>query len=266
MGCGSSGDGPLGNDSPFFEINHLQVTLTSDDISHCDIQSRSRWLERGAAGIGTIHLDAAHQFAGLCINDLYRTIGIPCPCDDGRIVQMAAWIVSPVIRCPFCSTTAARQFDRFSHLVSSPANGYNCVVSKVRPDFIRVRDIERLSRIPTEALRFVDHFACAQVNSDKTFVRLACNKQALPFGVHRYVVHVAFRRQRDGLNQSQKSRHRHHGHQRRRCRGRGLLALHHRNQDQTQSRDNRQVGFHFASPKNFRFSSVWKQNRITRCL
>ena len=91
----------------------------------------------------------------------------------------------------------------------------------------------------------MDHLAFAQAHNYKTPVGLPCNKQALAFDVHRYVVHVAFGRQWDGLDQPQKSRHGYHWHQWRWRRGWGLLTLRARNEDHPQSQENRQAGFHF---------------------
>ena len=107
---------------------------------------------------------------------------------------MGGRVVSPVIRCPPRSTTSTSQLDGSSYFVRRPANGYNSVISKVCPDFVGVGEIERLARIPPEPFGLVDHLAFAQAHDDKTPVGLPCNKQALAFDVHRYVVHVAFGR------------------------------------------------------------------------
>src|SRR5439155_22743969 len=105
---------------------------------------------------------------------------------------MADRIVSSIVRRPSGSAASAGQLDGLHNLVSSATNCYNRVVSKVRPDFVSVRNIKRFSRVPAETFCFLDHLACAEVYRDETFVCLARNKKALPFDVGREAVLVAF--------------------------------------------------------------------------
>src|SRR5262245_9520237 len=103
-------------------------------------------------------------------------------------------IVSTIVRRPSCSTASACQLDGFSDLVSSAANRDNRVVSQVGPDFVGRWNIEGFSGVPAEALRFLDHLACAEVYGDDAFVCLSRNEQPLSFDVHSKVVHVTFGR------------------------------------------------------------------------
>src|SRR5437899_761460 len=97
---------------------------------------------------------------------------------------MSDRIVSSVVGSPSCSTASAGQLHGLRDLVGSATNGDNRVVSKIRPDFVRLGNIKRSSRIPAEAFRFLDHLACAQVHGDEAFVCLTGNEQPLPFDVH----------------------------------------------------------------------------------
>ena len=96
---------------------------------------------------------------------------------------MRSRIVSSVIRCPSLSTTPAGQLDGFSHLVSRAADRDNSVISEVGPDFVGLGKIERLARIPTESFSHLAHLTGTHIYSDETLVRLACNKETLPFDV-----------------------------------------------------------------------------------
>ena len=159
MRCRASSDGPLGDDSTFFQINDLQVTFTFHNISHRDVQSLSRWLNGEAAGIGAVHLNTAHHFARLGIDDLDGTIRISRACNDGRIIQMRGRVVSRIVRCPPRSTTSTGQRDGFRDLVRCPAYGYNSVIAEIRQDFVGIGEIERLAGIPPELVGYMDHLA-----------------------------------------------------------------------------------------------------------
>src|ERR1700758_4618253 len=74
MGHGTSGDWPLSNHSAFFEVNDGDVAFTIHNISHRDVQSFSRGLDRDACGITTRQLNTAHQFGGLRIYDVDRGV------------------------------------------------------------------------------------------------------------------------------------------------------------------------------------------------
>src|SRR5229473_5467714 len=74
MGHRASGDWPLGDHGAFFEINDRNMAVTSHNISHRDVQSFSRWLDRDACGIAAWELNAAHQFGRLCVNDVDRSV------------------------------------------------------------------------------------------------------------------------------------------------------------------------------------------------
>src|ERR1041385_2418537 len=105
---------------------------------------------------------------------------------------MSNGIISTVVGSPSCSTASASQLDRLGNLVSGAANRDYRVVSQIRPDFVRLGNIKRLSRIPAQAFRFVDHLAAAEVHGDEAFVCLAGYEQPLSFDVHAEVVHVTF--------------------------------------------------------------------------
>ena len=70
----------------FFEIDNFQVTLTSDHITHRDVQSLSRWLNRGPSRVVTIHLYTADQFGGHGIDNLDSTVGVSGPGDDSHVI------------------------------------------------------------------------------------------------------------------------------------------------------------------------------------
>src|SRR5439155_24688304 len=91
--------------------------------------------------------------------------------------------ISVVVRS-FCGAAPACQLDRLSHFVSSATDRNDRVISEVGPYFVGLRNIERLSGIPAEAFRFLDHLACAEVHGDETLVCLAGNEQTLSFDVH----------------------------------------------------------------------------------
>src|ERR1700730_6966246 len=139
---------PLSDNRAFFEINDLEVAVAPYNISHGNIQSLARWLDGEATWIGAIHLDAAQQFCCLGVDDLDGTIGISCPGDDGRVIYVSGRVVRCVIRCSIFGATSASQLDSFSYLVRSAAYGNDSVISKVGPDFIGLRDVNRLARIP----------------------------------------------------------------------------------------------------------------------
>src|SRR5215831_5185692 len=105
---------------------------------------------------------------------------------------MSDTIVSSIVGSPSCGTASASQLDSFRNLVSGATNRDNRVVSKICPDFVRLGIIKRLSGIPAEAFRFVDHLAFAEVHGDDAFVCLAGYEQPLSFEVHAEVVHITF--------------------------------------------------------------------------
>src|SRR5712692_3983154 len=191
----TSSDRPLGNQHAFFEINDSNMTVTSYNIPHSDVQSFSRWLDGDACGITTWHLDAAHQFGRPYVNYLDRsttrhvivsaTIGdfLRSPESfqgtvfegfDGGIVQMGGRIVSPVISSPV-RITISRHSDDLGYLVCCPADGYKSVICHVHPDFVGLGKIDGLFWTCSEP-RLVDHLACPQVHNDKSLVVLPTNK------------------------------------------------------------------------------------------
>src|SRR5882762_865249 len=206
-----SGDWPLGDHGAFFEIDDCNVAVTSHNISHSDVQSFPRWLDCDARGITAGELNAADQFGRSRVNDVDRGIigsvlatatKVFKDLDTG-INQMGRRIVSRVIRSPV-RITIPRQFDGLGYLVRSPANGYNTAICQGRPDFVGVREIERLLGHGREPFGLVDHLACTQVHRYEGFCGLPGNKQALAFHVYRQMVHIAIARQWNGLNQTQK--------------------------------------------------------------
>src|SRR2546426_5114790 len=110
---------------------------------------------------------------------------------------MRGRVVSPVIRRPALSAPSTGQRDGFGYFVSSPADGYDSVIAKVRPDFVGVGKIERLARISSESLDLLNHLTRTQIHDYKTPIGLARNEQALAFDIYSDVIHVAFRWQRD---------------------------------------------------------------------
>src|SRR5216684_663767 len=59
MGHRASSDWPLGDDSAFFEIDHRNMAVAINNISHGDVQCFSGWLDCDAGRISAGKLDAA---------------------------------------------------------------------------------------------------------------------------------------------------------------------------------------------------------------
>src|SRR5215467_11961568 len=105
---------------------------------------------------------------------------------------MSDGIISSVIGSPSWSTAPASQLDSFRNLVSSATNRDSRVVSKICPDFVRLGNINRFSRVPAETFRFLDHLACAEVHGDDAFVCFTGYEQPLSFDIHAEMVDVTF--------------------------------------------------------------------------
>src|SRR5437879_5277370 len=109
-------------------------------------------------------------------------------------------VISAIVRYPPGGAASTGQLDGLRYFVRRAANGYESVVSKVRPDFVGVGKVKRFARIPAETLGFMYHLALAQTDNYKTPIRFSRNKETLTFHIHRYVVHVAFGGQRNRLD------------------------------------------------------------------
>src|SRR5713101_7162956 len=247
----ASGDWPLGDHGAFFEIDDRNVAFPIHDVSHSDVQSFSRWLDRDACGITSRELDAARQFGRSCVNDVDRgTAGSVLTAAtkvfkdfDACVNQMGGRIIRGVVR-PAVRIAVSRQSNGLGNLVRSPANRYNTAVCQGHPDFVGLREIERLFGHRREPFCNVNHLARAEVHSDKGLFGLARNKYALALDVNCEMVHVAIPWQWDGLNQPQKSRHMHHG----QLLAIRLLTLRFRYEGHQQNQENREKPFHFLSP------------------
>src|SRR6202171_2025069 len=183
MGHRASSDWPLGDHGAFFKINDRNMAVTSHNISHSDVQSFSRRLDRDARGVTAGKLNAAHQFGRSCVDYVDGSIRRSVLAAatkvfkdfDAGINQMGGRIVSRVIRSPV-RITISRQFNRLGYLVSSPANSYNSAICQGHPDFVGLGEIERLLGHGGKPFGLVDHLACAQVHSYKALCGLPRNK------------------------------------------------------------------------------------------
>ncbi len=124
----------------------------------------------------------------------------------GGIKQMGRRVVSRIVRSPLRITVLSQFYD-VGYFICLPAHSDDGSIGQAQPDFVGLRNIERLLRHCRKPFGHMNDFARAQVNDDKTVGVLSTEKQALAFDVYRHVVHVTFSGQRNRLRQIQKARH-----------------------------------------------------------
>src|SRR5207302_10417275 len=139
VGLRPTGDGPLGYHSAFVGVDDLDDAVTVHDISHANVEPVCCTVEDDSCRIGAIHLDAAHQFGRLGIDNLDCVIFISLPCNDANVVQALDGIIRGVIRIPMRRAFSARQLDGLSYLECGSADCNSSVVSEVDPKFITAR-------------------------------------------------------------------------------------------------------------------------------
>src|SRR4029077_1615805 len=118
-----------------------------------------RRVEHNARGFLALHLDGSDELGRLGVNNLDRTIFtsfIPGPHRD--VIQSFGGVKGRVIWVPSWSIFATCQLDRLGDLKRSSVQGYNRVVSKIHPEFVRIGVKEWLARISGHC-GLMDHLA-----------------------------------------------------------------------------------------------------------